>query len=54
MMIFLEMVFKNLRKSAAYKKTVNELNRLSDRELHDIGIHRCDIDRIATEAMQKA
>lgn len=54
MMILFEMVFKNLRKSAAYKKTCNELNRLTDRELHDIGIFRCDIPRIAEEAMQRS
>lgn len=54
MMIWIEMFYKNLRKSAAYKKTINELGRLTDRELHDIGVHRCDIHRIAEEAMQKA
>ena len=53
MMILLETMFKNLRNSVAYKKTYNELNRLTDRELHDIGIFRCDIPRIAEEAMQK-
>jgi len=54
MMILLEMFYNNLKKSAAYKKTYNELNRLTDRELHDIGIFRCDIPRIAEEAMQKS
>ena len=30
-----------------YGRVVQELSRLSDRELADIGIARCDIDRIA-------
>jgi len=30
-----------------YGRVVQELSRLSDRELADIGITRCDIDRIA-------
>ena len=32
---------------AKAKDTVKELNRLSDRELHDIGIHRGEIRSIA-------
>jgi uncharacterized protein YjiS (DUF1127 family) len=32
-----------------YERVVQELSRLSDRELADIGITRCDIDRIAGE-----
>jgi uncharacterized protein YjiS (DUF1127 family) len=30
-----------------YGRVVQELSHLSDRELADIGIARCDIDRIA-------
>jgi uncharacterized protein YjiS (DUF1127 family) len=33
-----------------YERTVQELSRLSDRELADVGITRCDIDRIARGA----
>lgn len=36
-----------------YNKTVNELSSLSDHELTDIGISRCDIYRIAKENMNK-
>jgi uncharacterized protein YjiS (DUF1127 family) len=32
-----------------YKTTVRELLSLSDRELSDIGISRCDIRRIAKQ-----
>jgi uncharacterized protein YjiS (DUF1127 family) len=30
-----------------YRTTVYELNRLTDRDLTDLGIHRCDIEFIA-------
>ena len=30
-----------------YGRVVRQLSRLSDRELADVGINRCDIDRIA-------
>jgi uncharacterized protein YjiS (DUF1127 family) len=30
-----------------YGRVVQQLSRLSDRELADVGINRCDIDRIA-------
>ncbi|SDC79109.1 DUF1127 domain-containing protein [Ruegeria marina] len=34
-------------KNASYKRTFNELDRLSNRELADIGVRRCDISDIA-------
>lgn len=36
--------FNNWRK---YRQTCNELNRMTDRELNDIGVMRADIARIA-------
>ncbi|GAC1042340.1 MULTISPECIES: DUF1127 domain-containing protein [Rhizobium] len=39
--------FNNWRK---YRQTVNELGRMSARELHDLGIDRADIHRVAREA----
>ncbi|MBB5572397.1 MULTISPECIES: DUF1127 domain-containing protein [Rhizobium] len=39
--------FNNWRK---YRQTVNELGRMSTRELHDLGIDRSDIRRVAREA----
>jgi len=33
----------------AYHNTYRRLNRLSDKDLADIGLHRCDVDRIAYE-----
>ncbi len=36
-------------RASEYSKTYSELQRLSDRELNDIGIRRCDIADIARE-----
>ncbi|KUP92176.1 DUF1127 domain-containing protein [Tritonibacter horizontis] len=30
-----------------YKRTFNELNALTDRDLADIGVRRCDVDDLA-------
>lgn len=35
---------------ARYRRIVAELRQLSDRDLADIGIRRCDIPRVAREA----
>ena len=40
--------FNNWRK---YRQTCNELARMSDRELSDIGVNRADIARIARQAI---
>ena len=39
--------FNNWRK---YRQTVSELGRMTTRELHDLGIDRSDIARVAREA----
>lgn len=38
----------------AKKKTIGELHRLSDRELSDIGIARCDIYRAVYQPKRAA
>jgi len=38
-----------LRKLKMARTTRNELSRLSDHELRDLGISRCDIETIARE-----
>lgn len=38
-----------IEKSERLRRTRRELSLLSDRDLHDIGISRCDIDRVAKE-----
>ena len=35
----------------AFRRTVAELDACSERDLHDLGIARCDIPRIAREAV---
>jgi uncharacterized protein YjiS (DUF1127 family) len=40
--------FNNWRK---YRQTVNELGRMSTRELTDLGIHRSEIERVARAAV---
>ena len=40
-----------IRKHNRYNRTVRELSWLSDRELSDLGITRCDIPRIANQAV---
>jgi uncharacterized protein YjiS (DUF1127 family) len=37
-----------------YNRNLNELNRLGDRELADIGISRSDIPRVAMTAAERA
>lgn len=41
-------------KRALYRETIRELNTLSNRELADLGIARCEIPRIAYETSYKA
>jgi uncharacterized protein YjiS (DUF1127 family) len=53
MMTIIKNLSRFLRKRARYKNTFNQLNSLSDRDLNDIGISRCDIHRIAMEDMAK-
>lgn len=40
--------FRNWRR---YSETVRELNRLSNRELNDLGINRTEISRVARGAL---
>ncbi len=39
-----------IREWKRYNESLNELNRLGDRELADIGISRSDIQRVAWNA----
>ena len=46
--------FQDLReRRAGYRDTMNQLGRLNDRELRDIGIYRCDIRRIAEDTYNR-
>ena len=50
-------LIKKVRKAISARKkyltTVHELSRLSNRELNDIGIHRCDIEFVARKHSKK-
>jgi uncharacterized protein YjiS (DUF1127 family) len=51
--MFLAHFFRFLRQWRAYGSSLNELSRLGDRELADIGINRSDIPRIAWESAER-
>lgn len=42
-------IVKKYKTWQLYKKTVNELSRMNDRDLADIGIGRYDIKQVARE-----
>lgn len=46
-------MLKYLKKRALIRRTMNELNSLSDRALSDLGISRCDIYRIAKDSVRE-
>lgn len=43
-------IIHRTRRWRHYRQTLAELERLSDRELADIGMFRCDLPRIARES----
>lgn len=43
-----------LARYRAYRRTVEELTQLSDRDLADMGMHRSNIAQIAREATDRA
>jgi uncharacterized protein YjiS (DUF1127 family) len=46
---FVKDIIRSIKVSREIRSTYNELNRLSDSELRDIGIHRSEIHSIAME-----
>lgn len=45
---------KKFYQHQVYLKTVSELNRLTDREMQDIGLNGADVHYLATEASIEA
>jgi uncharacterized protein YjiS (DUF1127 family) len=43
-------IVRYFRDYRRYNRSLNELNRLGDRELADIGISRSEIERVAWQA----
>jgi len=46
----LDVLSQRAGQAAVYRQTVRELQSLGNRDLADLGIHRSEIRRIATEA----
>lgn len=44
-------MFEAIKRYRKYRKTVSELERLTDRDLSDLGISRCDIRHIARQSV---
>jgi uncharacterized protein YjiS (DUF1127 family) len=44
-------LIRNYRNWRRYRDTVNELNRLTNRELNDLGISRSDIPFVAKKSV---
>jgi uncharacterized protein YjiS (DUF1127 family) len=44
-------LIRNYRNWRRYRDTVNELSRLSNRELNDLGINRADIAAVANKSL---
>jgi uncharacterized protein YjiS (DUF1127 family) len=47
--MFVSHILAKVRAYLTYRATVNELSKLSDRELNDLGIQRFQIDSIARQ-----
>ncbi|HYF56760.1 MAG TPA: DUF1127 domain-containing protein [Salinarimonas sp.] len=48
--MFVTMILARIRAYLRYRETVQELSRLTDRELDDIGLSRSEIDTVARAA----
>jgi uncharacterized protein YjiS (DUF1127 family) len=46
MMNYLWRIFNYMLTRSEHRATIKQLNQLTDKELSDIGINRCDIDRM--------
>jgi uncharacterized protein YjiS (DUF1127 family) len=48
----IDTMFSSIDKGLRARRAYEELNRLNDRELHDLGLNRYDITRVAFESVQ--
>ncbi|HEY1944517.1 MAG TPA: DUF1127 domain-containing protein [Roseiarcus sp.] len=48
-MASIKIITQKLNAWRRYREIVRELSQMSDRELGDIGIHRCDIKSLARQ-----
>ena len=47
-------IARKIQQSNRYRNTVRELSALTDRDLADLGIARCDIENVARKHMKGA
>ncbi len=52
-MSFFKSILKQMHKRAEYRHAVDQLTRMSDRELSDIGINRADIHDVVRQDMAR-
>lgn len=48
--MFISTLINRLKAYLRYRRNIEALSRLSDRELSDIGIARCDIENVSRDA----
>ena len=49
---YLDQAITWLKRGSAYNTAYTELNKLSDRELRDLGIYRCDIHNVVANTLR--
>jgi uncharacterized protein YjiS (DUF1127 family) len=47
MLVLFSILLRKWREYTTFRRTQYELNGLTDRDLHDLGVARCDIEFIA-------
>jgi uncharacterized protein YjiS (DUF1127 family) len=52
-MSLIKLILKQIRKQFEYRNAVDQLSRMTDRELYDIGINRADIHDVVHKDMAK-
>lgn len=52
-MSFFTSILKQFQKRAEYRHAVDQLTRMTDRELYDIGINRADIHDVVRQDMAR-
>jgi uncharacterized protein YjiS (DUF1127 family) len=52
-MSFFKTILKRVHKKFEYRNAVEQLSRMTDRELYDIGINRADIHDVVRQDMAK-
>jgi uncharacterized protein YjiS (DUF1127 family) len=46
---FFKRMVKDIERAQSYRRAVSELESLTDNQLKDMGVHRCDIHRVVAQ-----